>query len=111
MERLVGDKYIKDYEGIEKAVIMGIKNEFKKFIVCYGGFKNARQSGIHRFLNTYATPPPEVVDGLVYLYRYARLHGMSGGTMIGAFTDTDQKHIDNILAILELMRSKFEPKS
>ena len=103
-ENLRGDKFVKDYDQIKKNVATVIKSEMKKFIQTYGGYKNAKQSAIFRFMSMYNTTDP-VLDGLVYLYKYSRSLKIANS---GSPTDAEQKHIDNILAIIELMRSKFE---
>lgn len=105
-ETLRGNEFTKDIDQMEKSVLSLIRQEFKRFVTNYGGYKKAKQSSVFRFLNTYSVPHG-AVDGFVYLYRYAKSHGMANGAMPFG---TDQKHIDNILAILELMRSNFEPK-
>jgi len=105
-ENLRDNSYVKDFDQIKKSVLSDIKGEMKRFIDQHGGFKNAKQSAIYRFMNTYNTPVP-AMDGLVYLYRYCKSLGMATN---GTFPlGVEQKHIDNILAIIELMRSKFEP--
>ncbi len=110
-ENLQDDKFVKDYDSIKKSVVQEIKLNLKRFIDCHGGFKNAKQSAIFRFMNSYNTPEP-LIDGLVYLYKYCKSLGMAtNGTFTAGTTGVEQKHIDNILAIIELMRSKFEPKS
>jgi hypothetical protein len=107
-ESLQHNQYVKDYDNIKRSVYSDIKAEMKRFIHRYGGFKNAKQSAIFRFMNSYSTPV-QAEDGLVYLYRYCKSLGMgSNGTFA---IEPDQKHIDNILALIELMRSNFEPRS
>ena len=106
LESLDGNRFRTNCDEIKKGVYRDIKSEMCKFINNFGGFKNAKQSAIFRFMGAYNTPVL-LEDGLVYLYRYTKSLGMASGHFPAG---TDQKHIDNILAIIELMRSKFEPK-
>ena len=105
IETLSGFDFITESEHMKKGVVNDIKSEMKKFIYAYGGYKNAKQSAVFRLMNIYSTPEP-MINGLVYLYRHCKSLGMINGVL----PSTDQKQIDNILAIIELMRSKFEPK-
>ena len=107
-ENLVGDAFEKNYEAITRDSMSQIKLVASHFITVHGGYKNARQSAVFRFLGTY-TLPDEANRGLVYLYVYMKSLNMEDNGWFPA--GTDDKHIDNIIAILELMRSKFESRS
>lgn len=107
-EKLSDNKFVPDSYYIKDSVYRTIKREMRMFITKHGGFKNANQSAIFRFMSAMRDTPGPATDGLVYLYRYSKSLGMAinGDFPVGV----DQKHIDNMLAIIELMRSKFETK-
>lgn len=97
--------YRKNEREMQRAVIDDVRRQFRQFIENYGGFKNARQSSIYRFMATSSyNIIDEHSDGLIMLYRYARERGMQshGATMIAG---PDR---DNVLAIIEAMRTKYE---
>lgn len=107
-EILRNGEYVKNRESIKRSCYEDIKKEFRNFISRYGGYKNPRQSSVHRWLGNYSTPSP-AETGLVYLYKYAKSIGMINGSLPSGL-NVDEKHKENILSILEMMRVKYEPK-
>jgi hypothetical protein len=89
-----------------RSCVDDVKRVLRNFIDQYGGYKNARQSSIYRFmcLSSYSITD-EHIDGLIMLYQYGCTLGLTESGKIGGGND---KHIVNILSIIELMRTKYE---
>jgi hypothetical protein len=82
-----------------------ISNKMIEFYVEFSPLKNPKQSKLYKWLCTvngrYNHPSNE---GFIALFRYIHGHKLS---MIG---NKDNGHVKNVLAILEMMKEKYEDK-
>jgi len=102
-ESFMNGAFRKNTREIQRAVIDDIHRAFRQLIENYGGFKNARQSLLYRFIaRSSSNLIDEHVDGLIMLYAYARKNGMDEMHRM-----PEGVHRDNVLGILEAMRVKY----
>jgi hypothetical protein len=91
------------FEQIYKKIV----DDIRKFYVDHSPLKNPKQSTLYKWLdlhdnNRYSHPASE---GFIALYRY--IHGNSGIGTVGGNAPINTT-VENVLAILELMKEKYE---
>jgi len=87
----------------EKAMAY-IRNEVPKFLDKNLPMKSPRQSKLYRWAYRNLPRFPEFNDGLILLYTYMHTYCTINLTI----PHEHQKHLDNILAILEAMRKRYD---